>query len=218
MLWLQRTIAVLSLAVVPSLSLQLRTHDASFTPDFVLSVTSQNISVGGMYKEATLVNNSLPGPTLRIPEQKTIWIRVYNNIKDDNVTMVRNHRPYPPYILRGANNPASTGMVLPRPHSPSQMAPLWLASGQFHQAISSTTNSRRQKAQQGHITITLMSDSKPARPAAPLLLKTAVQLPTKRMVSASSSYKSTGINQTRTLKNTSNQRQCSGPANRTAGS
>ncbi|KID74081.1 Multicopper oxidase aurL2 [Metarhizium brunneum] len=87
MLWLRRAVTTLALAAVPVLSLQAHSHDDSFTPDIVLSVTRQNISIGGMYRETTLVNNSLPGPTLRIPEQKTIWIRVYNDIENDNVTI-----------------------------------------------------------------------------------------------------------------------------------
>ncbi|KZZ98272.1 L-ascorbate oxidase [Moelleriella libera RCEF 2490] len=78
---------VLGLLTTPAFSLQPHTHDSSFSPDITLSVTRQNISVGGAFKVTTLVNGSLPGPTLRIPEDKTVWIRVYNDITDDNVTM-----------------------------------------------------------------------------------------------------------------------------------
>ncbi|OAA41314.1 L-ascorbate oxidase [Metarhizium rileyi] len=81
------TITILALAAIPALSLKTYRHDDSFTPDIVLSIARRNISIGGMYRETTLVNNSLPGPTLRIPEQKTIWIRVYNKIENDNVTI-----------------------------------------------------------------------------------------------------------------------------------
>ena len=63
-------------------------HNASFIPDAVLRVTLQNINVGGIRRLTTLVNGSLPGPELRIPEQEVTWIRVYNDMQDQNLTMV----------------------------------------------------------------------------------------------------------------------------------
>lgn len=70
-------------------SVQHHNHDDSFIPDAVLNVTRQNITIGGITKFATLVNGSIPGPALQIPENVVFWIRVYNNIEDDNLTMVR---------------------------------------------------------------------------------------------------------------------------------
>ena len=63
-------------------------HDDSFTPDAVLRVTAQNISLGGIHKLAPLVNGSIPGPELRVPENETVWIRVFNDIEGQNLTMV----------------------------------------------------------------------------------------------------------------------------------
>lgn len=70
-------------------------HDDSFTPDAILRVTERNVSVGGIHRLSTLVNGSIPGPELRIPENVTAWIRVYNDMKGENLTMVSpisNHR------------------------------------------------------------------------------------------------------------------------------
>jgi FtsP/CotA-like multicopper oxidase with cupredoxin domain len=52
-------------------------HGSDFVPDHVLVVTYE-----------TLVNGSTPGPTLRLQPGKTSWIRVYNNMPNDNLTMV----------------------------------------------------------------------------------------------------------------------------------
>ena len=62
-------------------------HD-DFTPDAILRVTVQNISLGGIQKLTTLVNGSIPGPELRVPENETAWIRVFNDMDGQNLTMV----------------------------------------------------------------------------------------------------------------------------------
>ncbi|KAK2591095.1 hypothetical protein QQS21_011229 [Conoideocrella luteorostrata] len=88
MSWLRTcVIGLLAFAAAPVLSLETQEHGDSFAPDIVLSVTREDISIGGMYRQTALINNSLPAPTLRIPEQKVVWIRVYNNMADENVTM-----------------------------------------------------------------------------------------------------------------------------------
>lgn len=63
-------------------------HDNSFSPDAILRVTLQNISLGGIQRLTTLVNGSIPGPELRVPENEIAWIRVYNDMKGQNLTMV----------------------------------------------------------------------------------------------------------------------------------
>ena len=63
-------------------------HDASFIPDATLHVTAQNVSIGGINKLSTLVNGSTPGPELRVPENEVAWIRVYNDMDSQNLTMV----------------------------------------------------------------------------------------------------------------------------------
>ena len=63
-------------------------HDNSFSPDATLRITLQNISLGGIHRLTALVNGSIPGPELRVPENETAWIRVYNDMEDQNLTMV----------------------------------------------------------------------------------------------------------------------------------
>lgn len=64
------------------------THDSSFTPDAALVVSWKNISQSCYpVKETVVVNGTTPGPELRIMEGKTYWIRVYNNMANQNLTM-----------------------------------------------------------------------------------------------------------------------------------
>ncbi|KAL7947719.1 multicopper oxidase [Trichoderma barbatum] len=64
-----------------------RIHDHSFTPDRILRITRRDIGIGGIRRYTTLVNNTLPGPELHIPEDQVVWIRVYNDMTDANLTM-----------------------------------------------------------------------------------------------------------------------------------
>ncbi|KAL6880943.1 multicopper oxidase [Trichoderma novae-zelandiae] len=64
-----------------------RVHDKSFVPDRVLRVTSKEIGIGGIRRYTTLINGTLPGPEIHIPEDQVVWIRVYNDMKDGNLTM-----------------------------------------------------------------------------------------------------------------------------------
>ena len=64
-------------------------HDASFTPDFSLRVSVENITQGCFIRESVVVNGTSPGPTLRIKPNRVTWIRVYNDIADQNLTMVK---------------------------------------------------------------------------------------------------------------------------------
>ncbi|KAJ5297898.1 hypothetical protein N7508_008147 [Penicillium antarcticum] len=66
---------------------QLVRHDNSFQPDHILRVTAQNYSQACMERYSVLVNESSPGPELRLQEDKVSWIRVYNDMEDSNVTM-----------------------------------------------------------------------------------------------------------------------------------
>jgi L-ascorbate oxidase len=64
-------------------------HDATFVPDAVLRVTAQNLAQSCLPPKLTvLVNGTSPGPELRLMEGKTYWIRVYNDMQDNNLTMV----------------------------------------------------------------------------------------------------------------------------------
>lgn len=78
------------LGLLSSVGAQTHLHDAaSFTPDAVLRISAQNISVGGINRYSTLINDSLPAPELRFPEGEVVWIRVYNDMTDQNTTIVR---------------------------------------------------------------------------------------------------------------------------------
>ncbi|KAM0524767.1 hypothetical protein ACHAPE_000868 [Trichoderma viride] len=64
-----------------------RVHDDSFTPTHVLRISRKEFAVGGIIRYTTLVNDTLPGPELHLPEGKVVWIRVYNDMHDANLTM-----------------------------------------------------------------------------------------------------------------------------------
>lgn len=65
------------------------THDGTFTPDAVLRVTSRNLTQSCLPEKLTVVvNGTSPGPALRLQEGRTTWIRVYNDMAHDNLTMV----------------------------------------------------------------------------------------------------------------------------------
>ncbi|PFH61132.1 hypothetical protein XA68_18139 [Ophiocordyceps unilateralis] len=59
----------------------------SFFPDEVLRVKRGSINSGGIHQLSALANGSMPGPTIRIPEDKVVWIRVYNDMDNANLTM-----------------------------------------------------------------------------------------------------------------------------------
>ncbi|KAI1121219.1 Cupredoxin [Nemania abortiva] len=84
---LSRFATVASALVTGIGAMRAHVHDNTFTPDVVLSVTRQNVSVAGIQRYSTLVNNSLPAPVLRIQENRVVWIRVYNDMDDANATM-----------------------------------------------------------------------------------------------------------------------------------
>lgn len=64
-------------------------HDTWFTPDISLRVSLENITQGCSVRESVVVNGTSPGPTLRIKPNKVTWIRIYNDMLDQNLTMVK---------------------------------------------------------------------------------------------------------------------------------
>lgn len=63
-------------------------HDASFTPDKVLHISKINASIAcTSAKPVVVVNGTSPGPLIRLRAGRTTWIRVYNDMKDENTTM-----------------------------------------------------------------------------------------------------------------------------------
>ncbi|KAI9662960.1 MAG: hypothetical protein M1821_008007 [Bathelium mastoideum] len=65
----------------------LTTHDASFEPDIILRVTSQQVNIAGYADSYPLVNGSYPGPAIELTAGQRTWIRVYNDMQTDNLTM-----------------------------------------------------------------------------------------------------------------------------------
>lgn len=63
------------------------THDGSFQPDYILRATAQNISIDCESRYSVVLNGTSPGPPLYLREGWTTWIRVYNDIKDQNLTI-----------------------------------------------------------------------------------------------------------------------------------
>ena len=64
-------------------------HDSSFLPHATLRVTKQEVTQSCITKPGVvLVNGTSPGPEIRLIEGQVFWIRVYNDIDNDNLTMV----------------------------------------------------------------------------------------------------------------------------------
>ena len=63
-------------------------HDDTFTPDYVLEATLDDIQINCKTRSSVTFNGTFPGPTLYLKEEQTTWIRVYNHIPDNNVTVV----------------------------------------------------------------------------------------------------------------------------------
>jgi L-ascorbate oxidase len=67
-------------------------HDSSFQPDYILVSGAQNISYDCQSRYPIVLNGSSPVPTLYMREGQTTWIRVYNNMSDQNLTVVRSQQ------------------------------------------------------------------------------------------------------------------------------
>lgn len=64
-------------------------HAEAFVPDAVLRVTEEERKQSCVpSKEILVVNGTSPGPALVFTEGQTVWIRVYNDIPHQNLTMV----------------------------------------------------------------------------------------------------------------------------------
>lgn len=64
-------------------------HGDSFIPDYILRATAQNYTIACASRYSVIVNGTLPGPVVTLKENQTSWIRVYNDMTDQNFTMVR---------------------------------------------------------------------------------------------------------------------------------
>ena len=114
------------------------THSTSFQPDYALRITSSNIQIDCTTRLSTLVNGSSPGPTLYLKEGQTTWVRVYNDMKDENTTMVSLSNRH---VSRSQLMSDSTGMALLNGPLLSPTAHLSLHNGRFQQDRSLITKS-----------------------------------------------------------------------------
>ena len=81
--------ALLATWSAPQLALALLArHDSSFTPDHILRVTNDNIDIACDQHLSVVINGTTPGPVLRLAPGTSSWIRVYNDVDDQNLTMV----------------------------------------------------------------------------------------------------------------------------------
>lgn len=97
------------LAVLPLLALaaaKCKVHDQTFTPDYVLEATLEDIKVNCKSRQSVVFNGTFPGPTLHLKEEQTVWIRVYNRVPDQNLTVVSPLTP----IGEASADRDSTGM------------------------------------------------------------------------------------------------------------
>ncbi|AEO64435.1 uncharacterized protein THITE_48594 [Thermothielavioides terrestris NRRL 8126] len=61
--------------------------DARFTPDHVLRVSLAEVPSACESRQDVVVNGTSPGPALHLLPGATSWIRVYNDMEDQNLTM-----------------------------------------------------------------------------------------------------------------------------------
>jgi FtsP/CotA-like multicopper oxidase with cupredoxin domain len=65
-------------------------HGPSWKPEYVLVATAENITINCQSRYSTVFNGTSPGPTIRLEEGRTTWVRVWNRIENENVTVVSN--------------------------------------------------------------------------------------------------------------------------------
>jgi hypothetical protein len=86
-------------------------HDASFSPNFILRVTEQPFTQSCITKgDVILINGTSPGPEIRLKEGNIYWVRVFNDMKNNNLTMVPDSLPKD-WETSLTNQPSSTGMA-----------------------------------------------------------------------------------------------------------
>lgn len=60
-------------------------HGCEFQPDHILRVTTANITIACQERESVLINGTSPGPPLRLKPGVRQWVRVYNDMCEENV-------------------------------------------------------------------------------------------------------------------------------------
>ena len=65
----------------------IQVHDDSFQPDETLHITSINAEIACTTRQSVVINGTTPGPAVTLNAEKTTWIRVYNDMTDQNATI-----------------------------------------------------------------------------------------------------------------------------------
>ncbi|KAM4061159.1 multicopper oxidase domain-containing protein [Hirsutella rhossiliensis] len=81
-----RAAAALSLLLL-GVRAELQCHDHKFQPDYVLVASEDDITINCESRHSVTVNGTSPGPPLYLTEGQTTWIRVYNRMLEQNLTM-----------------------------------------------------------------------------------------------------------------------------------
>lgn len=66
----------------------MKVHDDTFTPDNVLRISSIDAAIACTHQQSTVINGTTPGPVLTLTADETTWVRVYNDMTDQNATIV----------------------------------------------------------------------------------------------------------------------------------
>ncbi|KPI37991.1 L-ascorbate oxidase [Cyphellophora attinorum] len=82
MTWLPLLLATAQLCLAG-----VQTHDDSFQPDRVLRVSEQVSNQACRGRSSVVVNGTSPGPPVHIKPDETTWVRVYNDMEDQNLTV-----------------------------------------------------------------------------------------------------------------------------------
>ncbi|KAK3942667.1 putative L-ascorbate oxidase [Diplogelasinospora grovesii] len=74
---------------IPAIAQAATVHDDSFSPDHILRITLLNVSTAceSQSRQTVVVNGTVPGPALHLLPGAVSWIRVYNDMSDQNLTM-----------------------------------------------------------------------------------------------------------------------------------
>jgi len=62
--------------------------DPQLSPDYVLVATAAGITINCQQRYSVIFNGTSPGPPLSLKENYTTWVRVYNHIENENLTVV----------------------------------------------------------------------------------------------------------------------------------
>jgi hypothetical protein len=75
-----------------TVSAETEVHDDHFQPDHVLRVAIAQVPSACEMRQDVVVNGTSPGPAIHLLPGARTWIRVYNDMPDQNLTMVSDER------------------------------------------------------------------------------------------------------------------------------